>query len=62
MTISGTTKLAILTARAGQMRAGVSRASYVPRDTINAAGNGTGGFIRYKRIYTPAIAYTVVKT
>jgi hypothetical protein len=62
MTISGTMKLAILTARAGQMRAGVSRASYVPRDTVNAAGNGVGGFVRYKRVYVTPITYTVVKT
>ncbi len=62
MTISVTTNLAILTARAGVMRAGVSRASYVPRDTVNSTGTGIGGFIRYKRVYPAAVAYTVVKT
>lgn len=59
--ISGS-ELAILTARAGQMRAGTGRASYAPRDTVNAAGTGVGGFIRYRRVYPAAVTYTVVKT
>lgn len=62
MTIRGSNKLAILTARAGVMRAGVGRASYVPKDTVNAAGTGDGGFVPYTRTYPAAVTYTRVRS
>lgn len=59
MALSGT-QLAILTARAGQMRASTGRASYIPRATINKAGTGVGGFVRYAETYVAPTTYTVV--